>query len=102
MDLFAQSGHEFFIRAILNKNGRIEFTLYLYATGITLSDVEWGVITQPDERLREEIAAEMKAKVTERAWTQLPSYGPQGSWRDRLDSTAPQPIFRLPNQGGDF
>lgn len=68
MEIFRQSGHPWFIRGILNKLGRMEFTIYLYESGIKIVDVEWLILDLDDEILRTEIEAEIKAKVSEKVY----------------------------------
>jgi hypothetical protein len=68
METFRQSGHPWFIRGILNKLGRMEFTIYLYESGIKIVDAEWLIWEADSENLRTEIEAEMKVKVTEKIY----------------------------------
>lgn len=72
METFRESGHPFFIRGILNKMGRMEFTIYLYDLGVKINDAEWRVCEPVDENLREEIEAEFKEKVTTKTYTYTP------------------------------
>jgi len=65
MELFEQSGHQFFIRAILNKRGKISFTLYRYDCGIKITDVPWGLDVSFDTDLRMQIEKEFAEKVQE-------------------------------------
>jgi hypothetical protein len=66
MRQFANSGHDWFIRGILNKAARMEFTLYLYDSGITVEDCPWEEVAVVQDGLRAEIEAEFKAKVSEK------------------------------------
>lgn len=63
MEIFRESGHSFFIRAILNKNGRLEFTVYFYDSGLKIADLDWSIYQPVDEELRTQIEAEFKDKV---------------------------------------
>lgn len=65
MELFRQRGNPWFIRAILNKQGRLEITVYDYRRGIKVTDAEWAVVHTPDPTIRGEIQTEFDAKVTE-------------------------------------
>ncbi len=63
MDIFASSDHPYFIRGILNKRGRAQFTVYFYETGIVVYDVPWSVESSIDAEQREGISAELREKV---------------------------------------
>ena len=65
MDVFQESRHSFFVRAILNKQGRMEFTIYLYESGVKIVDAEWQIHEPADQNLREGIEAEFKAKISQ-------------------------------------
>ncbi|MFC1656530.1 hypothetical protein ACFL14_01000 [Patescibacteria group bacterium] len=66
MDEFAKDKNiPFFIRAILNKDGKIEFTVYLYRQGVIMQDVEWRIYNPVNQGLRDKIKAEFEEKVTE-------------------------------------
>ena len=54
---------DFFIRAILNKQGRVEITVYLYADGILVRDVEWALYEPRDVGRRDRWADEIADKV---------------------------------------
>jgi hypothetical protein len=69
MEVFQESGLPWFIRGILNKNGRMEFTIYLFESGVKIVDPEWTLWEPEDETLRSEIEAEFKAKVLEIKYT---------------------------------
>lgn len=68
MDVFRESGHPWFIRGILNKLGRMEFTIFLYESGVKIVDPEWSIWEPEEESLRTEIIAEIKAKVFEKTY----------------------------------
>ena len=82
MENFSESGHPFFIRGILNKQGRMEFTIFLYASGIKIVDPEWKIYEPVDDSIRAEIEAEFTAKVTETKY-----YYPykQTNWLDKTE-----------------
>lgn len=56
---------DFFIRAILNKKGRMEITVYAYSDSLIFKDVEWSVYDTNDNSRREywenEVANKVKA-----------------------------------------
>lgn len=62
-------GCPWFIRGIANKFGRLEFTLSLTEEGITVTDVPWEVYEPVATELRDEVAAEIAAKVTKKTYT---------------------------------
>jgi len=68
METFRESDHPYFIRGILNKNGRMEFTIYLYESGVKIVDPEWAIYEPVDKSVRAEIEAEFKAKVSEKVY----------------------------------
>jgi hypothetical protein len=43
MQIFEKRCHDFFIRGIANRLGRLEFTLYLYKEGLEIHDCNWFV-----------------------------------------------------------
>lgn len=63
MALFLENGCPFTVRAILNKLGRIEITVFLWELGIKVQDIPWQIYPVDDPVLREEIAADFAAKV---------------------------------------
>jgi len=44
MKIFADSCKDFFLRGILGRYGRMEFTLFQYEKGLTFHDVVWSVV----------------------------------------------------------
>lgn len=74
MSLFEENGCEFFIRGILNKNGRMKFTIYLYDRGIRIADAEWAIHEKVDDTLRSEIEKEIKEKVSEARYPLFSQY----------------------------
>lgn len=75
MEVFRESEHPFFIRGILNKNGRMEFTIFLYAAGIKIVDAEWTISEPVDESIRADIEAEFEDKVTEGVYAPIAQVG---------------------------
>jgi len=73
MDLFESPDNKFFIRGILNKNGKMEFTLYFYETGLKITDIEWSVYDPIDPSLREVIQSEFDEKVKKQSYN-IPVY----------------------------
>lgn len=65
MEIFAESGHNFFIRGIFNKRGRASFAIYRYDLGIKIIDLPWEIYQPENFSLREEIEAEFAEKVSE-------------------------------------
>lgn len=63
MSIFADSCSDFFIRAIANKSGRLEFTLFLYEKGLAIKDCPWSVSAPADEERREKWKKELEEKV---------------------------------------
>lgn len=104
MDVFKESGHPFFVRAILNKQGRMEFTIYLYESGVKIVDAEWQIHEPADQNLRSGIEAEFKTKVSQAR------YGYAGLGYDYYDydngKRGEQPLYpenlstRKPRKGG--
>ena len=68
MDIFENSGHPFFIRGILNKSGRIEFTIYFYPSRLKVIDPEWKVYDPIDKSIRVNIEKEFDTKVTKQTF----------------------------------
>lgn len=62
----ASAGHEFFIRGILNKDGRMEFTIWLVALGLVIRDAAWELYEPADEARRARWQQEIAAKVREK------------------------------------
>jgi len=65
LEELASNAEEFFIRAILNKSGRMEFTIALVSLGIIIKDAEWELYEPADENRRERWRREIAAKVRE-------------------------------------
>jgi hypothetical protein len=72
MATFRDSGHPWMLRGICNKEGRMEFTIFLYESGIKVVDAEWQIYEPVDVDLREEIETEFNSKVSE----MLPAFTP--------------------------
>lgn len=53
----------FFIRGILNKRGKMEFTLFLWESGIILRDVPWTILPAETDSMRISILQEFAQKV---------------------------------------
>lgn len=68
MEIFKGSEHPYFIRGILNKRGRMEFTIFFYENGIKIEDAEWAIYEPVDASIRENIEAEFKEKVTKETY----------------------------------
>lgn len=64
MRVFSQACEDFFIRGILNKNGRMEFTVYIFGIGVEIHDAEWSIYApQEDEALESRWQVEIAKKV---------------------------------------
>lgn len=72
MDAFKENDCPWFIRGILNKCGRMEFTLFLWEEGIRINDAEWSLYERVDEDLRQEVEDEFKEKVSTKKY-KMPS-----------------------------
>jgi hypothetical protein len=79
MEVFQENGCPFFIRGILNKNGRMEFAIFLFEGGIKIVDPAWEIYDPEDETLRAEIEAEFAAKVSEIVYP-VYQYGAGEEW----------------------
>jgi hypothetical protein len=60
-----QEDDSFFIRAIGNKKGKLQFTVFLYGGLISIDDVSWEMYWERDESLVDKIKLEIEEKVTE-------------------------------------
>lgn len=111
-----------FIRGILNKNGRMEFTIFFYERGVKITDLSWSVYESDDDKLREEIKVEMAEKVSEktfvphpkhRHWPREMTFGDEDEYDGAgIESPPPSPprnkdistmgrILRIYTRGGD-
>jgi hypothetical protein len=65
MEIFFNTCKDFFIRGIMNKEGRMEFTLYLFDKGIIILDVPWSIYEENliDESRRERWKSETLEKI---------------------------------------
>lgn len=54
---------DFFIRAILNKQGRLEVTVYLYEDSILVRDAEWALYEPQNASRRDRWVTEIQEKV---------------------------------------
>lgn len=72
MEKFQENGCAWFIRGILNKLGRMEFTIFLWEAGVKIIDVPWAIYEHVDESIRAEIEADFKAKVTRTVYKYVP------------------------------
>lgn len=85
MEQFLENGCSWFVRGILNKRGRMEFTLFLWEARVKIVDVPWAIYERVDESIRSEIEAEFRNKVSRKIyippvgvvvyqpWTEYPS-----------------------------
>jgi len=82
MGKFSEDGCQWFIRGILNKLGRMEFTIYLWEAGVKIADAPWAIYEHVDESMRAGIEAEFKAKVSKKVYVYTPPVpmiaGPNG------------------------
>ncbi|HVT16663.1 MAG TPA: hypothetical protein VHQ90_10870 [Thermoanaerobaculia bacterium] len=89
-ELAAECG-DFFIRAILNKRGRLEITIYLLEEGLVVRDAEWALDEPRDNSRRAYWQAEVAAKIRRKPVM------PAKPWRGHL-SLWPGHLF----PAGDF
>lgn len=68
MQLFKENDCPWFIRGILNKNGRMEFTIFMWDVGIKIVDAQWALYEPVSTKERSEVEAEFKAKVSEKTF----------------------------------
>lgn len=54
----------YFIRAIVNKHGRMQFTLYLDGGSIVVNDAEWSLYYQVEDGLKDVVESEIAQKVS--------------------------------------
>lgn len=74
MDMFRDNGCDWFIRAILNKRGRMEIDIYFFESGVMFKDVPWIIYQPIDQTMREEIRAEFDQKVTKRTYVSAQTF----------------------------
>ena len=81
MHKLRESEHPWFIRGIFNKDGRAEFTIFFYDSGIRIDDVQWSIVEEVDDGLREGIKAEIAKKVVSQPIVPAHVFvsGPEGS-----------------------
>lgn len=65
LEEFAQNACDFFIRGILNKRGKIEFTIAYYKLGMTITDVPWSVIHPVSDHRRQFWRKQLDQKVSQ-------------------------------------
>ncbi|MDP1690150.1 MAG: hypothetical protein Q8L52_03045 [bacterium] len=73
MTKFRENGCPWFIRGILNKLGRMEFTIFLWGAGVKIVDAPWAICENIDQSMRAGIETEFKKKVSEKTY---PPVGP--------------------------
>lgn len=96
-ELAGNANDGFFIRAILNKNGRMEFTIVLTALGLVIRDAAWE-LHEPaaSEARRERWRREISAKVRSFPVPNFPEpFGSQVAF-----SSGPNYGFRSTKKGG--
>jgi hypothetical protein len=69
MSQFRENGCDWFIRGILNKLGRMEFTVFLWDSGVKIVDAPWSIYTEVDDSARETIKREFAEKVRVKVYT---------------------------------
>ncbi len=65
MEHFRQNGAEWFVRAIANKKGKIQFDVYYFGQNLVLCDLEWELLTEDDESRRQFWKDELKEHVSQ-------------------------------------
>lgn len=66
---------DYFIRAILNKAGRMEITIYLADIGVVVRDVEWELHEPIEVHRRERWKTEVEEKVSKKSFFSIGSLG---------------------------
>lgn len=70
MKEFAKECDDFFIRVIANRNGRLEFTVFIFDQGYAISDCEWEIFEpRPEDGRRERWKTVIASRVKEHAVT---------------------------------
>ena len=64
MELFQKNGCPWFIRGILNKLGRMEFTIFFFDSGVKIVDAPWAIYEFVNNEDRGRIEEELEQKVT--------------------------------------
>lgn len=64
MELFEKNGCPWFIRGILNKLGRMEFTIFFFDSGVKIVDAPWAIYEFVNDEERDRIEEELAQKVT--------------------------------------
>lgn len=87
---FKENGCEYFIRGILNKEGRMEFSVFYYEKGIKIVDCPWAVAVTANGDRREHWKAQLKDQVSHhlRHWksssfpeTPVTTFGGTQKWK---------------------
>lgn len=98
MDLFAKSGHSWFIRSICNSKGDMKIDLYFFneeEVWIIFPNIEWEVVQQVDASVRAQVDAEFEANVRTRgSWTSFRSSPPPQA--STLSVSEPSPLAAGP------
>lgn len=95
LELAEQGEADYFIRAILNKDGRIEFTILLKNIGVMIRDAVWELYEPADEQRRARWQSEIQTKVREKVYPTFPQ--PDFGY-SRVQDVEPVSVFK--NNGG--
>ena len=98
MELFRSNGCPWFIRGILNKLGRMEFTIFCWETGMKIVDACWALYEPVDEGMRSEVEAEFAAKVSE---LRFPLPTTPGPWQKIADEDRWGKVFDTRHGAGE-
>ncbi len=80
----AASCGDFFVRGILNKSGRMEWTIVLASVGVVIRDAAWELYEPAaDARRRQRWEAEIATKVREKTYPQ-PTFGSERRWSSTI------------------
>jgi hypothetical protein len=79
MEVFADCGHDFFIRGIYNKRGDVNLAIYDYKKELIIKHPKWKIYVTEEESLREDIEAEISEKVKHKTYTSHIPGGYNGS-----------------------
>jgi hypothetical protein len=96
---FIENDCDYFIRAILNKDGKIEFTLR-YRNGFEIKDVPWMVLQEVDETGRTEWKKQIKDKVKAYVYTSPAQSGYGANGRGKSQDLHPNYNRGILNKAG--
>lgn len=63
VDLWEKNGHDFMIRAIVNKSPRMQLSVFDFKLSLCFNDSPWEVLAEENPELQKSVLDEMKEKV---------------------------------------